>query len=174
MFRKTIFTLAALLTATVVYAQKPVVTAISDIEDDPGNGLEMCRSLFNEYYLSELTTHAKVNTVDTASVQKAIAKLNIQRGLKLSAKQIDALCKELKADALCLVQMKRNAKGKIAVSVKMVSAEGNVLGESSADMEGIGDTDAASTRLALESARVLRKLNGVDESKVVAPQKQTK
>ena len=80
MLHKFLTAAAVLLSAFALYAQKPVHSAVTDIEDDPANGLEMCRSLFNEYFLSELTTHSKINMIDTASVQKAVNKLKLSRG----------------------------------------------------------------------------------------------
>lgn len=163
MFYKMLLSMSMLLIAGAVFAQKPVVTAVTDVEDSPSNGMEMCRSLFNEYYLSVLSTHSKVNTVDTASVQKAIAKLKIRRGVKLSAKQISALCRELKTNALCLVKVSRQGKNSIRIKVGVVTANGKRAGMVSAVMEGIGDTDAASSKLALESAKLLRKSAGIKE-----------
>ena len=163
MLHKFLIAVAVLFSACALYAQKPVSSAVSDIEDDPSNGLEMCRSLFNEYFLSVLATHSKVNTTDTASVQKAVAKLKIRRGVRLSAKQISGLCKELKTDALCLVKMKRENKNAIRVKVGMVTSKGKRIGMVSAVMEGIGDTDAASSKLALESAKILRRNAGIKE-----------
>lgn len=66
---------------------KPVVCAVTDIQDDPTNGLEMCRSLFIEYFLSELTTHAKVNVLDTRTVQNAIGALKFEHGKNLPQKR---------------------------------------------------------------------------------------
>ena len=65
-FIAAVFSVAALC----AFAQKSVNTAITDIEEDPTNGLEMTRCLFNEYYLAELTTHSKVTVSDSATVQK--------------------------------------------------------------------------------------------------------
>ena len=163
MFKKMLLSMSMLLIAGAVFAQKPVVTAVTDVEDNPSNGMEMCRSLFNEYFLSVLATHSKVNTTDTASVQKAVAKLKIRRGVRLSAKQISGLCKELKTDALCLVKMKRENKNAIRVKVGMVTSKGKRIGMVSAVREGIGDTDAASSKLALESAKILRRNAGIKE-----------
>lgn len=171
MFHKMLLVMSLLFAAGMLFAQKPVVAAVTDVEDSPSNGMEMCRSLFNEYYLSVLSTHTKVNTVDTASVQKAIAKLKIDRGARLSARQITALCRELKTDALCLVKVSRKDKNSIQVKVGVVSKAGKRLGTVSAVMEGIGDTDAASSRLALESAKLLRKSAGIKEVTVVPAKK---
>ena len=77
----------SVLTAAAAYAQKPVVCAVTDIQDDPTNGLEMCRSLFIEYFLSELTTHAKVNVLDTRTVQNAIGALKFEHGKKTYPKR---------------------------------------------------------------------------------------
>ena len=107
MFRKLTVFAAVMLAAVSLYAQKPVSAAVTDIVDDPANGLEMCRSLFNEYFLSELTTHVKVTMLDTASVQKAITEMQLSRGVALTEKQISELCAKLKTDALCLVRMSR-------------------------------------------------------------------
>ncbi len=156
--------LSLLLAAAVVYAQKPVVAAVTDIEDDPSNGLEMCRSLFNEYYLSELTTYAKVNMLDTASTQKATAKLQLKRGVNLTEDEIKKLCKELGIDAVCLVKMTRKEKNTITTIVSIVSKDGKPLGAVSAKMEGVGDTDAISSKLAETSAVILRKYKGIEES----------
>ena len=161
MTSKLLIAAVALLSAFALYAQKPVVAAVTDIEDDPSNGLEMCRSLFNEYYLSELTTHSKVTMLDTASIQKEITKLQIPRGSAMNQKQISGLCSALKADALCLVRMKRTDKNAISITVSMVAGDGKKLGSVNAVMEGIGDTDAVSSKLAIESARLLRTLRGI-------------
>ena len=110
----------SVLTAAVAYAQKPVVCAVTDIQDDPTNGLEMCRSLFIEYFLSELTTHAKVNVLDTRTVQNAIGALKFEHGKKLTPKEIGELCDKLKCSALCLVAMKREKNGKMIASVELV------------------------------------------------------
>ena len=152
------------LAAAVAYAQKPVVAAVTDIEDDPSNGLEMCRSLFNEYYLSELTTHTKVNMLDTATTQKATAKLQLKRGANLTTAEIKKLCTELGTDAICLVKMSRKEKNTINTSIAIVSKDGKPLGTVSAKMEGVGDTDAVSSKLATESAVILRKYKGIEES----------
>ena len=45
----------------------------------------------------------------------------------------------------------------------VVTANGKRAGMVSAVMEGIGDTDAASSKLALESAKLLRKSAGIKE-----------
>lgn len=169
MTRKLFIAAAALLSSFALYAQKPVVAAVTDIEDDPSNGLEMCRSLFNEYYLSELTTHSKVTMLDTATIQKEITKLQVQRGAAMDAKQIGSLCSALKADALCLVKMKRTDKNAISITVSMVSRDGRKLGSVNAVMEGIGDTDAVSSKLAIESARLLRTLRGITGEETQVP-----
>lgn len=169
MTRKLFIAAAALLSSLALYAQKPVVAAVTDIEDDPSNGLEMCRSLFNEYYLSELTTHSKVTMLDTATIQKEITKLQVQRGAAMDAKQIGSLCSALKADALCLVKMKRTDKNAISITVSMVSRDGRKLGSVNAVMEGIGDTDAVSSKLAIESARLLRTLRGITGEETQVP-----
>jgi hypothetical protein len=128
----------SLLTIAAAYAQKPVISAVTDIEDDPSNGMEMCRSLFNEYFLSELTTHAKVNMLDTKTVQTAISDLKIPRGKKLNTQQVMDLCKKLKVDAICLVFMKREKNTKILVDVRILCKTGKTLGNVSATMEGSG------------------------------------
>ena len=171
MFRKLIVFTAAMLAAVSLYAQKPVHAAVTDIVDDPANGLEMCRSLFNEYFLSELTTHVKVSMLDTASVQKAISEMQLSRGIALTEKQISELCSKLKTDALCLVRMARGSKNSIDVSVEVVANTGKTIGKVSANMKGIGDTDAASHSMAKECARILRKLRGIDEKEVSKEEK---
>ena len=166
MFHKILTAAAVLLFAFSLYAQKPVSAAVTDIEDDPSNGLEMCRSLFNEYFLSELTTHAKVNMLDTASIQKSVAKLQLSRGQDLSEKQLKELCEKLQTDALCLVKMARNAKKEIVITVKLVNRDGKKIGSVSAAMKGIGDTDSVSSVLAGKCAVILRKLRGIEEPEV--------
>lgn len=170
MFHKILLSMSMLLLAGAVFAQKPVVAAVTDVEDSPSNGMEMNRSLFNEYFLAALSTHSKVNTVDTATIQKALAKHKVLRGAKLSAKQISALCKETGTNALCLVKVVRKGKN-IQVKVGIVGANGKRVGEVNALMEGIGDTDAASTRLAEESAKILRKSAGIKELSVPVKKK---
>ncbi len=150
----------SLLTIAAAYAQKPVISAVTDIEDDPSNGMEMCRSLFNEYFLSELTTHAKVNMLDTKTVQTAISDLKIPRGKKLNTQQIIDLCKKLNVDAICLVFMKREKNTKILVDVRILCKTGKLLGNVSATMEGVGDTDSVSSKIARDCAVILRKING--------------
>ncbi|MBQ9336693.1 MAG: hypothetical protein IJS14_05280 [Lentisphaeria bacterium] len=172
MFRKLFVFAAVMLTAVSLYAQKPVAAAVTDIVDDPGNGLEMCRSLFNEYFLSELTTHVKVTVLDTASVQKAINEMQLSRGIELTDKQIAELCDKLKTDALCLVKMARgNKKNAVAVTVDVVSRDGKKLGQVSASMKGIGDTDATSHAMAGKCAVILRKIRGIDEKEVKKEEK---
>ena len=150
----------SVVTAGAAYAQKPVVSAVTDIQDDPTNGLEMCRSLFIEYFLSELTTHAKVNVLDTKTVQTAIGKLKFEHGKKLTKKEIGALCDQLKCGALCLVGMKREKDGKMLATVELVDKNGKLLGTVSAQMDGVGDTDSISSKLARDSATILRQING--------------
>ena len=143
--------------AMCAFAQKSVNTAITDIEEDPTNGLEMTRCLFNEYYLAELTTHAKVTVTDSASVQKKINALKIPRGVKLSAKNVKALCNAVKAKALCLVSMKRNVKNKsVDVVIRVISADNKLLGSCKGVMKGIGDAGKLSAVLAAESAAFVR------------------
>ena len=175
MFRKLLVFAAVMLTAVSLYAQKPVSAAVTDIVDDPANGLEMCRSLFNEYFLSELTTHVKVTMLDTASVQEAISKMQLSRGVALTEKQISELCSRLKTDALCLVRMSRvsDKKKSINVSVELVANTGKTIGKVSADMKGIGDTDAVSHSLARECAVILRKLRGIDEKEASKEEKES-
>jgi len=163
MLHKILTVAAVLFAAGSLYAQKPVAAAVTDIEDNPSNGLEMCRSLFNEYYLSELTTHSKVNMLDTASTQNQINKLELSRGQDLSADQIKKLCSALKTDALCLLKMTRGEKNTIVATVKIVDKEGKTAGSVKASMKGIGDTDAVSRTLATDSARILRKIRGIEE-----------
>ena len=164
MFCNKLWVAAAILSAAVsLYAQKPVAAAVTDIEDDPANGLEMCRSLFNEYYLSELTTHAKVNMLDTATIQNSITKLKLSRGQKLSEKQIQQLCQSLKTDALCLVKMARGKDKAIVITVDIADKDGKKAGTVTASMKGISDTDSVSSNLAKESARILRKLRGIKD-----------
>ncbi len=152
-FIAAVFSVAALC----VYGQKSVNTAITDIEEDPTNGLEMTRCLFNEYYLAELTTHAKVTVTDSATVQKKTAALKIPRGVRLSAKNVKALCKALNAKALCLVSMKRNAKSKgVDVSIRVINADNKVLGTCKGVMKGIGEAGKLSAVLASESAAIVR------------------
>jgi len=172
MFHKILTAFVLLFAACSLYAQKPVAAAVTDIEDDPSNGLEMCRSLFNEYFLSELTTHAKVNMVDTASIQKAIAKLKLSRGRKLTVKEISSLCKNLKTDALCLIKMSRSGKEAIHITVRLVDRNGKERGTVKASMKGIGDTDATSNELARKSAVILRKIRGIDETESKKMEKQ--
>lgn len=151
--------LAALFSfaAVCAFAQKSVNTAITDIEEDPTNGLEMTRCLFNEYYLAELTTHSKVTVSDSASVQKKINALKIPRGVKLSAKNVKALCKAVNAKALCLVSMKRNAKVKgVDVVIRVISADNKLLGSCKGVMKGIGEAGKLSAVLAAESAPFVR------------------
>ena len=173
MIHKTLVAFAALLAAFAAYAQKPVCAAVSDIEDDPGNGLEMCRSLFNEYFLSELTTHAKVNMIDTASVQREVANMKLVRGEKLSGKQVRELCSKLKIDAVCLVKMSKKSKDKITVSVELIDKDGKEAGKAEADMKGIGDTDSVSYSLAGKCAVILRKIRGIDEAESQKAEKQS-
>ena len=164
MFHKILTVAAVLLSALSLYAQKPVAAAVTDIEDDPANGLEMCRSLFNEYFLSELTTHAKVNMLDTASIQKSVGDLKLERGRELSEKQLKELCRKLQTDAICLVKMSRNAKKEIVITVKLANRDGKKIGEVSASMKGIGDTDSVSSLLAGKCAVILRKLRGIEDA----------
>ncbi len=168
MLHKFLIAVAVLFSAFALYAQKPVAAAVSDIEDDPANGLEMCRSLFNEYFLSELTTHAKINMLDTASIQKSVAELKLSRGRDLSEKEIKDLCAKLKTDALCLVKMSRGEKNAIVIKVKIVENTGKKVGTVSASMKGIGDTDATSHSMARDCAVILRKMRGI---KMPAPTK---
>lgn len=172
MFRKLIVFAAAMLTAVSLYAQKPVSAAVTDIVDDPANGLEMCRSLFNEYFLSELTTHVKVIMLDTASVQKAITELKLSRGVALTEKQISDLCAKLKTDALCLVRMSRGNKNSINVNVEVVANTGKSIGKVSANMKGIGETDATSHSMAKDCAVILRRLRGIDEKEAGKEEKE--
>lgn len=160
MIRKLLAVVVLSAFASLAYAQKPVVSAVTDIQDDPTNGLEMCRSLFIEYFLSELTTHAKVNVLDTKTVQKAIGELKFEHGKQLTDKEIGALCGKLNCGALCLVSMKRENGGKMAVTVKLVEKNGKLLGTVSAQMDGVGDTDSISSKLARDSAAILRQVNG--------------
>ncbi len=163
---KFIAVLSLMFAAAVVYAQKPVLAAVTDIEDDPSNGLEMCRSLFNEYYLSELTTHTKINMLDTATTQKKTAALQIKRGIDLSDSEIKKLCGALGTDAICLVKMARKEGNSITTTITLVSKDAKRLGTVSAKMEGVGDTDAVSSKLATESAVILRKYKGIEESSI--------
>ena len=172
MVHKILIVFALVFAASALYAQKPVAAAVTDIEDNPSNGLEMCRSLFNEYFLSELTTHAKINMLDTASVQKAIAKLKLSRGQKMTAKQISSLCDNLKTDALCLIEMSRTGKEAIHITVNIVDRNGRKRGKVKASMKGIGDTDAVSNKLAGKSAVILRKIRGIDETESERKEKQ--
>ena len=175
MLRKSLTALAVLLAAFSLYAQKPVSAAVTDIEDDPANGLEMCRSLFNEYFLSELTTHAKVNMLDTASIQKKVAEMKLSRGSNLTEKQVKELCGKLKTDALCLVKMAKTGdeKKSIAVTVRMVDQNGKNIGEVKQTMKSIGDTDAVSHDMARKCAVILRKLRGIDEKESEKAEKQS-
>ena len=168
MFRKLLTAAAVLSFSVALYAQKPVSAAVSDVEDDPGNGLEMCRSLFNEYFLSELTTHTKINMLDTATIQKAVAELKLSRGQNLSDKEVQTLCTKLKTDALCLVKMSRVKKDTVDITVKIIGNDGKIAGKVSASMKGIGDTDSISYAMANDCARILRKLRGIEETE---PQK---
>ena len=168
MFHKILTVFVLLFAACALYAQKPVAAAITDIEDDPSNGLEMCRSLFNEYFLSELTTHAKVNMLDTASVQKTIAKLKLSRGNKLTEKEVSTLCRNLKTDALCLIKMSRTGKEAIHITVRIVKRDGK------ASMKGIGDTDTTSYQLASKCAVILRKIRGINETEYRKMEKEAK
>ena len=163
MFRKFLTAFVLLFAVCSLYAQKPVTAAVTDIEDDPSNGLEMCRSLFNEYFLSELTTHAKVNMLDTAAIQKKVTEMKLVRGQKLTEKQVKELCGKLKTDALCLVKMAKNAENGIAVSVRLLDKNGKEVGKVNSNMKGIGDTDSVSSTMAQKCAVVLRKLRGIDE-----------
>ena len=163
MLHKILTAAAILFAAGSLYAQKPVAAAVTDIEDNPSNGLEMCRSLFNEYFLSELTTHAKINMLDTASTQNQINKLELSRGQDLSAEQIKKLCSALKTDALCLLKMSRGDKNSIVATVKIVDKNGKTAGTVKESMKGIGDTDAVSRTLAGSSAKILRKIRGINE-----------
>ena len=163
MLHKILTVAAVLFAAGSLYAQKPVAAAVTDIEDNPSNGLEMCRSLFNEYYLSELTTHAKINMLDTASTQTQINKLELSRGQDLSADQIKKLCSALKTDALCLLKMSRGKDNAIIATVKIVDKDGKTAGTVKASMKGIGDTDEVSRTLAAGSAKILRKIRGINE-----------
>ncbi|MBO4632204.1 MAG: hypothetical protein J5858_09800 [Lentisphaeria bacterium] len=174
MLHKFLTAAAVLLTAISLYAQKPVTAAVTDIEDDPANGLEMCRSLFNEYFLSELTTHAKVNMLDTASVQKALSGLKISRGQALTEKQIQELCAKLKSDALCLVKMSRGKNSSIDISVKIVDKSGKEIGQTTASMKGIGDTDSASDAIAGICTKYLWKIRGIDEAESQKVEAQSK
>ena len=143
--------------AVCAFAQKSVNTAITDIEEDPTNGLEMTRCLFNEYYLAELTTHSKVTVTDSASVQKKINALKIPRGVKLSAKNVKVLCNAVNAKALCLVSMKRNTKAKgVDVIIRVISADNKLLGSCKGLMKGIGEAGKLSAVLAAESAPFVR------------------
>ncbi|MBP5181916.1 MAG: hypothetical protein J6331_02695 [Lentisphaeria bacterium] len=155
---KKIFAVAILSAAALcAFAQKSVKAAITDIEEDPSNGLEMTRCLFNEYYLAELTTHSKVTVNDSATVQKKINSLKIPRGVKLSAQNVKALCKALNAKALCLVSMTRNTKDKgVNVLIRVVSDEGKLLGSSSGLMKGIGEAGKLSAVLAAKTAPFVR------------------
>lgn len=161
MLRKFLIAAAVFCSAFALYAQKPVTAAVSDIEDDPANGLEMCRSLFNEYFLSELTTHSKVNMLDTASIQKSITELKLSRGRNLSEKEIKDLCAKLRTDALCLVKMARGKGNAIVVTIRIVDSNGKNAGTVSASMKGIGDTDATSHSMATECAEILRRTRGI-------------
>lgn len=163
MIHKFLTVCAVMLTAVSLYAQKPVSAAVSDIEDDPSNGLEMCRSLFNEYFLSELTTHVKINMLDTASVQKALSDLKLSRGQDLTEKQIKDLCKALKTDALCLVKMSRSPKKSIIISVKIVDKNGKQTETVTSSMKGIGDTDSTSYAMAKRCSVILRRFRGIKE-----------
>ena len=169
MLHKFFIAAAVLFSAFALYAQKPVSAAVSDIEDDPANGLEMCRSLFNEYFLSELTTHEKVNMLDTKTVQKALSDLDLSRGRNLTEKEIKDLCAKLKTDALCLAKMSRGAKNAIVIAVKIVDKNGKKVGKVTASMKGIGDTDATSHTMARECAVILRKMRGIERPKPLKP-----
>ena len=174
MFHKILTAFVLLFAACSLYAQKPVAAAVTDIEDDPSNGLEMCRSLFNEYFLSELTTHAKVNMLDTASVQKTIAKLKLSRGNKLTEKEVSTLCRNLKTDALCLIKMSRTGKEAIHITVRIVKRDGKQCGLIKASMKGIGDTDTTSYQLASKCAVILRKIRGINETEYRKMEKEAK
>ena len=174
MFRKILTAFVLLFAVCSLYAQKPVAAAVTDIEDDPSNGLEMCRSLFDEYFLSELTTHAKVNMRDTASVQKAISSLKLTRGRKLTEKEISNLCKGLKTDALCLIKMSRSGKEAIHITVRIVEQNGKQHGSVKASMKGIGDTDTTSNQLAKKCAVILRRIRGIDEAESQKLEKEAK
>ena len=163
MLHKLLTAAAVLFAAGSLYAQKPVAAAVTDIEDNPSNGLEMCRSLFNEYYLSELTTHSKINMLDTASTQSQINKLELSRGQDLSAEQIKKLCQALKTDALCLLKMSRGKNSTIVATLKIVDKDGKTAGTVTATLKGIGDTDSVSRTLAISSAKILRKIRGISE-----------
>ena len=160
MLKKIFLTAAISLITFAVCAQKPLLSAITDIEEDPTNGLEMSRSLFNEYFLAELTTRAKINVVDTATTQKKLTLLKLERGKKLSAKNIRTLCNELKTDAICLVSMKRAKDNTIDVNVKVISSKGKFLGNVKGNMRMIGDAGKLSTEIATGVADCIRSLNG--------------
>ncbi len=169
MLHKFLIAVAVLFSACALYAQKPVSSAVSDIEDDPANGLEMCRSLFNEYFLSELTTHEKVNMLDTKTVQKALSDLDLSRGRNLTEKEIKNLCAKLKTDALCLAKMARGAKNAIVITVRIVDNKGKEVGKVTASMKGIGDTDATSHSMARDCAVILRKMRGIERPQPLKP-----
>ena len=160
MLKKIFLTAAVSLIAFAACAQKPLFSAITDIEEDPTNGLEMSRSLFNEYFLAELTTRAKINVVDTATTQKKLTLLKLERGKKLSAKHIQELCRELKTDSLCLVSMKRAKNNTIDVNVKVISSKGKFLGDVKGNMKMIGDAGKLSREIATGAADCIRSING--------------
>lgn len=158
-FLFSLFTFAMLFSAAV-FAQRPSLVVVTDIEDNGDSSLEQYRCLFVEYFISELSTHARIDTVESATISKVLTDLKYKRGIKLESANINALCTKMKANILCSQFLKRRDDRKIEVIIKIFDSTGKVIGNVSTVMASINDSDAASKKLALEGAVMIRKATG--------------
>lgn len=158
-FLFSLFTFAMLFSAAV-FAQRPSLVVVTDIEDNGDSSLEQYRCLFVEYFISELSTHARIDTVESATISNVLTDLKYKRGIKLEPANINALCTKMKANILCSQFLKRTDDKKIEVMIKIFESNGNAIGNVHTVMASINDSDIASKKLALESATIIRKATG--------------
>ena len=131
--------------------------------------------LLKEYYKSELATHSGMVIIQNAALEdEALARRGIKRGTTPSADYIKKICKDVKADYLCMVGIKRTKEDKLLVEILICKADGKVVRTVSRIFDSVRSSDFAGIQLARETAVAIRGANPVDDANLERMKKELK
>lgn len=165
MMKKLLAICLVLLVGAFAFAQKPAKIAVYDDVSTIGTVPDSdtrTGNLVQEYFKSELATHSGFEIVKTALNFEILEKHGVKAGRKMTARQIAAICKEVKADYFCAMGVSRGKNG-LVITIHIYQANGKETATVSKEFSDVSRADVVSIELARSVAIAIRGRNPVDD-----------
>lgn len=124
--------------------------------------------LLKEYFKAELATHSRIviSQNDSQLEDEALARRKDKKAQAPTVAYISKLCKDVKAEYLCMLSVKRDPKNtkKLVAEVVIYKADGKLVKTVQRTFDSVRSSDFVGILLARDVAVAIRGVNPVDDA----------